>query len=94
MNESPETIAEKALPGWTAAGVVPHISNSGKDGSTPSIKTLKAKYGASPATGGLAPASSSEGNAEVVLMNPPADMEAVGQKLVVVRSGKAVIVQG
>ncbi|WP_037539093.1 hypothetical protein [Sphingomonas sp. PR090111-T3T-6A] len=96
MVDSPETVAEKALPGWKAVGTTTGGSHFDVDGRTPGMGLLKRKYGLSQSSQGrgFAPASSSETHSEVVVMNPPADMESVGQKFVVVRNGKAVLVQG
>lgn len=94
MVDTPETIAEKTFPGWKVVGTAEAGTHCGVDGQTPGMASMRKKYGLPQASRGLAPASSSEGNTEVIVMDPPADMASVGQKLVVVRNGTAVIVQG
>lgn len=97
MVKSASDVAKTALPGWSpvakqATKPVPPT------GGAPTVHALCKKYGikgpARRAEEGLMAASTASVEFEFVVMAPPVEASASGNKVVVVANGKVVAVQG
>ncbi len=97
MAETPRQIAKRILPGWKVVRTgKADRAEAGSDTQTPSLDVLRQAYDLKPTRvgEGFAAASGAGDEAEFVVMEPPADQQRVGRKVVVVSNGRAIAVQG